>query len=193
MQDIVLYDPNRVPPDWMALICPGQYAAFLTDVESSAPVRPDGSLVKSATDHFCLLFDSLSEAENYCCQAVKKVPRLKCELFDSEGRLNAPVAVFVNPEYAHKIDTEARARRLVRWGVALSATALAFFAYAWWAGFSNVWWPVLVGINLFFAGLRMMHWGQGLKEELKFQRKQAERRRQNVEKTKISEPMIEPD
>ena len=180
MREVVLYDPNRVPPDWMALICPGQYAAFLTDVESSAPVRPDGSPIKSAADHYCSLFDSLSEAENYGRLAVERVPRLRCEVFDSEGRVNAPVAVLVNPEYEHKIDTEARAERLVRWGVVLSATALAFFAYAWWAGFSKVWWPVLVGINLFFAGLRLVHWGHGLKEELKFQRKQAELRRQNV-------------
>lgn len=182
MQQIVLHDPKRVPPDWMALISPGQYAVFLTDVESSAPVRPDGSPVESATDHFCLFVDSLSQAENYCRQAVEKVTRLKCEVFDSEGRVNAPVAVFVNQEYEHKIDTEARAQRLVWWGVVLSATALAFFAYAWWAGSSNVWWPVLVGINLFFAGLRLVHWGHGLKEELKFQRKQAEQRRKNVAK-----------
>ena len=183
MQDVVLYDRNRVPPDWMAIICPGQYAAFLTDVESSAPVRPDGSLVKSAVDNFCLLFDSLSEAESYCCQEVKKVPRLKCEVFDSEGRVNAPVAVFVNQEYEHKLDTEARAQRLVRWGVVLSVAAFAFFAYAWWAGASIVWWPVLVGINVLFAGLRLVHWGHGLKEELKYRRKEAERRRQNFAKT----------
>lgn len=176
VRELLLYVPTRDPCDWTSIISPGQYAVFLTDVESSAPVRADGRLAESSADHFCLLFDSLAEADRYCNESVEKNPRLKCEVFDSEGRINAPVAVFVNSAYEHMLDTEARARRLIVWGLVLSIAALPFFAYAFWAGASVVWWPILVGINLFFAGLRLVHWGHGAKEELKYQREQASRR-----------------
>ena len=180
MRHVLLYDPSRVPADWTAVVRPGQYAVFLTDVETSAPIQADGMSVKSAAGHFCLLFDSLPEAEVYCREAVSKVSRLKCEVFDSDGRANAPVAIFVNDLYEHKIDTEGRARRLIRWGAVTSIAALPFFLYALWAGAEVVWWPVLVGINLVFAGLRLMHWGQGLKDELKYRSDEAARRREKA-------------
>ncbi len=182
MRQVLLYDPSRVPADWIALLRPGQYAAFLTDVETSAPIQADGTSVKSAGDHFCLLFDSLSDAEVYCRDAATRVPRLKCEVFDSGGRVNAPVAIFVNEHYERTIDTEARARRLILWGAVSCIAALPFFLYAWWAGAEVVWWPILVGINVVLAGLRLMHWGQGLKDELKYRRDEAVRRRAGAEK-----------
>ena len=178
MQKILLYDPKRVPADWMALIRPGQYAVFVSEVESSAPVSSDGAPVNSASEYFCLCFDSLAEAESYCRAAVNKLRRLKCEVFDSAGRTNAPVAVFVNEEFAHTLDTEARARRFVRWGLVSSAVSLPLFWYAWRSGAEVVWWPVLLGVNLFFAGLRLIQWGHGLKEELRYRQKQAEERMQ---------------
>jgi len=114
---------------------------------------------------------------------VSKVPRLKCEVFDSAGRVNAPVQIFVNERYEHKIDTEARARRrIIYWGAISLIAALPFFVYAWWAGAEVVWWPILVGINLVFAGLSLMHWGQGLKDELHYRKDEAARRRAKTDK-----------
>jgi hypothetical protein len=183
MREVLLYDPSRSPVDWTALVRRGQYAVFLTDVETSAPIQADGTSIKSAASHFCLLFDSLPEAEVYCREAISRVPRLKCEVFDSDGRANAPVAIFVNDQYEHKIDTEERARRLIQWGAVSSIASLPFFLYALWAGAEVVWWPILVGINLVFAGLRLMHWGQGLKDELKYRSDEAARRRAETDKT----------
>lgn len=182
MREVLLYDPRRSPADWTALVRPGQYAAFLSDVETSAPIQEDGTSITSAASHSCLLFDTLPEAEAYCREAVSRVPRLKCEVFDSDGRANAPVATFVNDQYEHKIDTEAGARRLIRWGAVSSIAAFPFFLYAWWAGAEVVWWPILVGINLVFAGLRLMHWGQSLKDELKYRSNEAARRRAATDK-----------
>ncbi len=65
MQEILLYDPKRVPAGWMAVIRPGQYAAFLSDVDTSAPVSHDGTQMSSAGEYFCLMFDSLPEAQGY--------------------------------------------------------------------------------------------------------------------------------
>lgn len=182
MREVLLYDPSRSPAEWTALVRPGQYSAFLTDVETSAPIQADGTLIKSSASHSCLLFDSLHEAEVYCREVVGRAPRLKCEIFDWHGRANAPVAILVNDQYQHTIDTEARARRLIRWGVVSIIAALPFFSYAWWAGAEVVWWPILVGINLAVAGLRLMHWGQGLKDELQYRREEAARRRAGAEK-----------
>ena len=182
MREILLYDPKRVPPEWTALIEPGQYAAFLGDVLSSAPMSTDGSPVSSASKHSCLLFESLPEAETFCRETVQKFKRMKCEVFDSTGRVNAPVAVIVNPEFEHTLDTEARGHRLMRWGIVAIALSLPLFGYAWKS--HEVWWPILFGINLVFAGLRLLHWGSGLKEEISYRQKQAElRRQQNAART----------
>ena len=173
MQQVLLYDRARVPPNWTDLTQPGQYAVFLSDVESSAPIYRDGLPVGSASEYFCLIFDSFSAAESHCQEAVKTTSRLKCEVFDSAGRANAPVAVFVNPEFAHTLDTEASARRLVRWGFVAIAISVPLFWYAWKNNAGIVWWPVLLGINSVFAGLRLIQWGHGLKEELRYRAKGA--------------------
>ncbi|SRR6266404_1844585 len=178
MQQVLLYDRTRVPPNWMELVRPGQYAVFLSDVESSAPLSSDGTPVSSASEYFCLLCDSLAEAEGYCREAVIKIRRLKCEVFDSAGRANAPVAVLVNEEFAHTLDTETRARQLMRWGLISFAISLPLFWYAWRSGAEVVWWPVLIGTQLVFAGLRLIHWGHGMKDELRYRKDDAARRRQ---------------
>jgi hypothetical protein len=98
MREILLYHPGRNPAYWTALVRPRQYSVFLTDVETSAPIHADGTSIKSAASHYCLVFDSLANAEFYCREAVSKVPSLKCEVFDSAGRVNAPVAIFVNEQ-----------------------------------------------------------------------------------------------
>ncbi len=176
MRKSLLYDPTRVPAGWMALIRPGQYATFLSDVETSAPVSCDGAQMSSAGEYFCLIFDSLPEAESYCREAVKKIRRLKCEVFDNAGRANAPVAVVVNEEFAHTLDSEASARRLIRWGFVAIGISLPLFWYAWKSGAAEVWWPVLLGINLVAAGLRLIQWGYGVKEELRYRQREAESR-----------------
>ena len=158
MREILLYDPKRVPSEWTALIQPGQYAVSPGDVQSSAPMSSDGSQGSSATSSF-LLFESLPEAETYCRETVQKFRRIKCEVFDSAGRVNAPVAVIVSQEFGHALDTEAQAYRLIRWGLAAIGLSLPLFWYAWKSGASEVWWPILFGINLVFVGLRLLHWG----------------------------------
>jgi hypothetical protein len=176
MKEVLLHDPKRQPVDWVSLVSPGQYAVFFTDVATSAPIRHDGTLVNRAAEHFCLLFDSLAEAERYCRDAINRAPRLKCEVFDSEGRKNAPVVVFVNARFEHKLDSEAKAQRLIRWGMISIVACLPFVMYAVWAGPEVVWWPMLLAINLFFLGLRLMHWGSALKEELRYRREDGTRR-----------------
>jgi hypothetical protein len=183
MKELLLYDALRVPANWTALLSRRQYAVFLTDVESCAPVRVDGTSVNRVAEHFCLVFDSLVQAEKYCREEVRRVPRVKCEIFDSEGRANAPVMILVNERYTHKIDSEASARRLIRWGAVLSGLAVPLFIYSLLVGGEIVWWPILAGINLAFAGLRLMHWGQEVKDALNNRNNQAAQRLVEADKT----------
>lgn len=184
MQEIAVYDPKRVPSEWSALIRPGQYAAFLSDVQSSVPMSSDGSVTSSASKYSCLLFESLSEAEAYCSEAVQKFPCMQCDVFDSGGRVNPPVAVFVNQRFAHTLDNEAAAHRLIRLGFAVIAVSMLPFWYAWKFDGSDDWWPIVLGINVLFAGLRLIHWGYGLKEEISYRQKQAALRFQQNAATK---------
>jgi hypothetical protein len=87
--------------------------------------------------------------------------------------MNPPVAVFVNQKFAHILDTETSAQRLIRWGLAAIATSVLLFWYAWKAGAGEVWWPILLGVNVLFTGLRLIQWGYGVKEELSYRRQQA--------------------
>jgi hypothetical protein len=176
MREILVYDAKRVPSEWTGLIRPSQYAVFLSDVESSASMSSDGSVVSSASKHSCLLFESLPEAEAYCGEAVQRIPRVRCDVFDSAGRVNAPVVVFVNQKFAHTLDTEAGAQRLIRWGFIAIALSVPLFWYAWKKSAASEvwwWWPILLGINVLFAGLRLLHWGYGLKDEIRYQKEQA--------------------
>lgn len=82
------------------------------------------------------------------------------------------MSVFVNHEFAHTLDSEARGQRLVCDDLNFDAALLV----AWRNDAQVVWWPVLAGINLFFAGLRLIQWGHGLKEEMRYRQKGAARR-----------------
>lgn len=176
MQEILVYDPKRVPSEWAALIRPAQYAVFLSDVQSAAPMSSDGAVVSSTSKYSCLLFDSLPEAEAYCREAVQKFRCMKCDVFDSAGCVNPPVAVFVNQKFAHTLDNEAAATRLIRWGLAAVAVSVVPILYAWRTGGSEDWGPIVLGIVVLFAGLRLVQWGYSLKEEIGHQQKQAAQR-----------------
>ena len=66
MQEVALYDPNRKPASWMEIIQPGQYAAFLSDIETGTEMNHFGNFISSGLLSSCLVFDSLEEAERYC-------------------------------------------------------------------------------------------------------------------------------
>lgn len=70
--------------------------------------------------------------------------------------------------------------RYMRFGFVLAILSFPFFGYAWRAGPSLVWWPILIGSNLLFAGPRLMHWGKGLNDELIDRHHGAELRRRDA-------------
>jgi hypothetical protein len=103
MQEVALYDPNRKPASWMEIIQTTQYAVFLCDVETGAPLTCDGHYLDPAMIGSCLIFDSLEETEQYCRPKIEDIPNLRCDVFDSHGRANPPVATFVGQRYEGRL------------------------------------------------------------------------------------------
>ena len=173
MRQVLLYDPKRVPADWTELIQPGECCVFLSDAENATPIGVDGVPVASASRNFCLLFPSLSEAEAYCKTAVEKIPRMRCEVFDFVGRTKPPVRVFVDPEFAHTMDSEAGALRLFRFGFLALGTSLPLFWWGWKSTADGSWLWVVLGINAVVVGLRLIYWAHGVREQLRNAGKEA--------------------
>ncbi|HYW36946.1 MAG: hypothetical protein ACLQDM_13400 [Bradyrhizobium sp.] len=179
MQEVARYDPNRKPSSWMEVIQPGQYAAFFSDIESGAEITSDGDYFNAGMIGRCLIFDSLEEAEQYCCQKVEDITNLRCDVFDSHGRANPPVATFANRRHQHRLDSQAESRRLMRWGLVSIATSCPLFWFAWTRR-GEAWIAAFFGLQLVIAGLRVLHWGYSLKEELRYRKAQSDLRKQQT-------------
>ncbi|MBI3476642.1 MAG: hypothetical protein HY010_12995 [Acidobacteria bacterium] len=180
MREVALYDPNREPASWMEMIQPTQYAVFLCDTENRTELTSDGHSLGPGMTRSCLIFDSLDEAEQYCRRTIADIPRLRCDVFDSRGRVNPPVATFVDPQFEGSLDSEAKATRMIRWACLLIAASLPLFWYTWRTR-GEGWVGAFFGVQFVFVALRLLHWGYSMKEELRNRKVQSDlRKQQNV-------------
>jgi hypothetical protein len=186
VEEIAVYDRNRKPPNWMELIQPTQYVVFVSDAETGAEMTGNGRYPAPGDVPRCLIFDSLAEAEQFCRLKVEQIPNLRCDLFDSHGRANAPVVTFVSPLHQHKLDSPAKAQRMMRWGFVGLAASLPLFGLAWVR--RGEWWlAAFFGVQLLFFGLRLLQWGYGMKEELCNRARQSTlRAQQNAETSPLA-------
>jgi hypothetical protein len=175
--EVALYDPNRQPASWMEIIQPTQYAVFRRDVETGAQMTSDGRYLDPKVIGSCLIFDSLEETEQYCRRKVEDIPNLRCDVFDSHGRANPPVVTFVNQRYEGKLDSLAQAGRVMRWAVFTFAASLPLFWYTWKTR-GEQWIAALFGVQSVLLGLRLLHWGYSMKEELRYRKAQSDLRKQ---------------
>jgi len=158
MHQLKLYDPARKPAEWTGLVHSGQFAVFHSDVATDVERAPDGAYLQPDEDSTCMVFDSLPEAETYCETKVEEIPGLRCDIYDHTGKSKPPMLTYVN-----KIHLNAGAKR-ARWGWAVVAASLPCFWIAWvHRGTSVI--SLVVGLNLLFAGLRLIHWGKGGSEK----------------------------
>ena len=165
MQEIKLYDPYRRPANWTGLLHPGQYAVFLSDVDTNIEKTPAGHYLQPEDKSTCLVFDSLAEAETYCEAKVEEILRLRCDIYDHTGKSKLPQLTYVNKRFLKT------PRKYTRWGWVLLAASLPCFWIEWhWNG--TLLTPMLVGINLVLAGLRLIYWGAGGSEKRRSTREQ---------------------
>jgi|tagenome__1003787_1003787.scaffolds.fasta_scaffold19540480_1 hypothetical protein len=154
MQQLKLYDPARKPADWTGLLHAGQFAVFHSDVATDIERSADGHYLQPGEDSTCMVFDSLAEAETYCETKVEEIPNLRCDIYDHTGKSKPPLLTYVN-----KIHLKAGSTR-AKWGWALVAASLPFFWIAHHWGNTLVI-PMVIGVNLVLAGLRLVYWGKG--------------------------------
>jgi hypothetical protein len=158
VQVVKLYDPARKPTEWTGLVHAGQFAVFHSDIATDVERAADGHYLQAGEDSTCLVFDSLDEAETYCESKVEEIPDLRCDIYDHAGKSKAPMLT-----YANTIHLNAGARR-AKWGWALVGASVPCFWVEWhWHGTLIV--PMVIGINLVFAGLRLVYWGLGGSEK----------------------------
>jgi hypothetical protein len=158
MQEIELYDPQRRPANWADLLHPGQYAVFHSDVATNVEKASDGHYLRPEDKSTCLVFDSLLDAETYCEAKVEEIPRLRCDIYDHSGKSKPPMLTYVNQRFLKS------PRRHIYWGWVLVAASVPCFWIEWhWHGTLVI--PVILGINLVFAGLRLVYWGAGGSEQ----------------------------
>lgn len=154
MQQFKLYDPARKPTEWTSMVRAGQFAVFHSDVATDVERSPEGNYLQSDEDSTCLVFDSLAEAESYCESKVAQFPQLRCDIYDHTGKSKPPMLTYVN-----KIHLKAGSTRAT-WGWTMVVASLPCFWIAWvYHGTSVI--SLVVGLNLFFGGLRMIYWGKG--------------------------------
>ena len=91
--EIRVYDPDRRPQNWSAIILPTQFVIFPQDIHSSIPLSRDGSPC-SLGQATCILFNSLDTAQHFCKQMVAALPNVYCEVFDANGRAKPPLLTF---------------------------------------------------------------------------------------------------
>ncbi len=158
MQELRLYDPNRHPKDWKDIIRPGQYAVFHSDLHTDVEKRPDGRFLSPGEESSCLVFNSLAEAEAYCEAKVEDVPSLRCDIYDHLGKGKPPTLTYVNRAYVKA----PRKHAVLGW--LLIAGAMVCFWIEWhWHGTLVV--PLIIGLNMLFAGARLIWWGTGGSEK----------------------------
>jgi hypothetical protein len=158
MQEILLYDPERRPPDWTDILRPGQYAVFLSDIVTDVERTPAGRYLQGGDQSTCLVFDSLPEAEAYCEERVESCPRVRCDIYDHTGKSKPPMLTYVNKA---QLKTP---RKFAHWGLLLVAASIVCFWLEWRRG-SGLGLALIIGINLLFAGLRLFYWGAGSSEK----------------------------
>lgn len=146
----------------MGVVRPGQYAMFLSDARSAEHVGADGKpQPKGAAT--CLIFDDRQSATAYAREKSERMPIL-CEVYDSAGKANPPLARFVSAKYAGAADVSEFSGKM---RMALGATLLAGSAplFLWdWHSRGRLMLPTVIGINMIFAGLRLLQWGFGTLE-----------------------------
>jgi hypothetical protein len=179
VQEVALYDPNRKPASWMDVIQPTQYAVFVCDVETGVELTADGHYLDPGMTRSCLIFDSLEETEEFCRAKIAATLNLRCEVFDSHGRANPPVATFVSQRYEDGLESSAKAGRMMRWAYLVIAASFPLFWYTWKTR-GEGWLASFFGMQLAFAGLRLLHWGYSMKEELRYRKTQSDLRRQQI-------------
>jgi hypothetical protein len=117
----------------------GDYAVHFSEFET-----PEASAAP-----YCLVFDSLNDAEQYSINEVAHRPKLRCRIYDDHGLGKPPVRDIRGSEFHDKADISPVFRR---WGGgALLFGGLLLFCTDWVFGFRWLW-PSMLGSRIMLPG-----------------------------------------
>lgn len=159
----------------MELLHPGQFAVFLQDVRSTVLLDSEGrAFAERGSAGCCYLFDSLEETRRFCLELVQRAEHVRCDIYDERGMAVEPLYTIVKELHQHRVGNKTTARWLMLGGVLAILLSIPLFWYDWLAEGARIW-PSIVGINLAFAGIRLLIWGRGEYERLQRQEQEQSR------------------
>ena len=166
MQRVLIYDPKRVPRNWVELLHSGQFAVFLRGDFTSVELAHQGTLVADDAAQSCFIFDNLADAKQFCLEVVERADQVQCEIYDERGMAIEPLFTIVNKRQQHRIGTRKTVRSLVLGGVFSMALSVPLFWFDWLSSGARMW-PTIFGVNILFLGVRLLHIGYSDLEHLR--------------------------
>jgi hypothetical protein len=157
MRELKLFDPTRRPSDWMGHVREDEYALFFKDVKSGQELTAEATAPREST---CMVASSLDEALEFAQRRVDANPRLQCDIYDSHGKANLPVASIVHKTHQSQENTEATGWKRIWFGAALIPLGAPMIIYDWRHDWALIW-PAFFGIQIVGAGVRLIVWGTG--------------------------------
>src|SRR5438477_32777 len=85
-----IYDPKRNPTEWNQLLNASQVAVFVEDGDRELPL--------GGSEPTCEIFDDLSHAQIHCQKLIEQNSKLRCLVFDRNGRGGNPLATYEGPK-----------------------------------------------------------------------------------------------
>src|ERR1700727_737741 len=114
MRQVILHDPSLSPPEYSAHLQPTEYLVFISDIQTHQDLTPQGRARYTHEPPFCLVFESLDEAEKFSDLMMQKYDFMLCEIFDYRGDSQPALRRIVDPKYEPLLHPRRSARRM-RW------------------------------------------------------------------------------
>jgi hypothetical protein len=162
----------------MEIIRPTQCAVFLKDRLTSTPLSPESQPFRSPNEITCLLFDTITEAQQFCEAKVIERPNLCAEVFDAAGRAHPPLLVITHPDSHGSQEAGpvwSRRRRLIAVGLLLAVPPLIWID---WRRRNTLILPTFLAFNCILTALRFLYWDFGLKRRERETQQRLEAHRQ---------------
>jgi hypothetical protein len=157
MEVLRLYDPDRRPPSWTAMVRPGQFIVFTRHIDSGGTCDPSGRPFASNDKVACLTFERLEDARAFCVERVLHAPSVRFDIYDSAGRTNPPLLTIVHPSRIASLDGNPRGIRLrKRAAIALTIAAVGLFWFDYWNSGGQLILPTFLGINMILIAARLI-------------------------------------
>jgi hypothetical protein len=155
-----LHDPRRKPLDWPAHLSASQFAVFLTHVKLRYELSTDGTPKPRSIPSYCLVFNSLIEAEAFCLDFVNAFPNARCDIYEHLGKSRPPLASFTHPSHAAAVPNRRSAHRMLLLAAMLVIPS-PFLFWIDWRVRGRLIVPTLIGLTLITAALRLTLWALG--------------------------------